>query len=104
MSPRDIHQCLDSSEIVSLGSCAGLHGADRCHRIVKNRSYFWIPRKVVEYRCVKNLIKGWHTRFYAVAQHSPRPPGDVMSRETSVPSKALRMIAPKQLPHIRKSE
>ena len=59
---------------------------------------------MLEYRRVKDMIECWHARLHAVAELSPGAPRDVMGSKTRVPSEALRVVAPKQLPHTRKSE
>src|SRR5207245_7033513 len=56
------------------------------------------------YRRVKDMIERGHARLHAVVELSPGPPRDVMGGKTRVPSKALPVVAPKQLSHTRKSE
>src|ERR1700756_4518221 len=104
VSARNVHQRLDSFEVVRVGCCSGLRSADRCHRVVEDCGDFGIPREMFKYRNVEDMIERRHARLHAIAKLSPGPPRAVMSDKTRVTCKALRMVISKQLSHARKLE
>src|SRR5690349_15176093 len=104
VSPGNVHEGLDSFDVVCFRCRVRLHSADWCHRSVEDRGDLWASREILENRRFKDMIESWQARLHAVAELPPRPPRDVMSGKARVPGKALGMVDPKQLSQGRESE